>query len=511
MRRGGENHGIDATNASRSLWSATAEIDDFPALDGDIDVDVAVVGAGITGVTVAHLLKQEGKSVALLDMRRIGLGTTGHTTAKLTVGHSLVYAKLSSSHGSDAARLYAESNREAISQMDTLAADLRIDCDWEPASNYVYTESSGRLDQLEEELEAMRSAGILAEMTRETDLPFPVAGAIRVDDQAQFHPLKYLAGLVARISGDGSHVFEQTRATGVKSGETATVETSSGRVLAKHVVVATQLPFLDRGLFFAKAHPQKSFAVSAEVAEARAPRGMYISIDEPTRSIRSAPSDEANRHLIVGGESRRPGDENDEGAYRALEEFLHAEFDIASKLHWSAHDYVPADGLPYIGRLRRGNERLHVATGFAKWGLTKATIAARIITDAIVGRSNPWATLYDTRRWAPRASAKSLAAENGRVARRFAADRLRPRSAMKELAPGEGAVIWVGLRHQAVYRDESGNTHVLTARCPHLGCLVAWSEGDKAWECPCHGSRFTAEGRLLQGPATTGLVRQELT
>ena len=199
MRRAGEIHGIDASDASRSLWLATAEVDEFPALEGDIEVDVAVVGAGITGVTVAHLLKREGKSVALLEMRRIGLGTTGNTTAKLTVGHSLVYAKLSSSHGPDAARLYAESNREAISQMHTLAAELGIDCDWEPASNYVYTESSGRLDKLEEELDAMRSAGILAEMTRETDLPFPVAGAIRVDEQAQFHPLKYLAGLVARI------------------------------------------------------------------------------------------------------------------------------------------------------------------------------------------------------------------------------------------------------------------------------------------------------------------------
>jgi glycine/D-amino acid oxidase-like deaminating enzyme/nitrite reductase/ring-hydroxylating ferredoxin subunit len=509
MRRAGEIHGIDASDASRSLWSATTEMDEFPALEGGIEVDVAVVGAGITGVTVAHLLKREGKSVALLEMRRIGLGTTGNTTAKLTVGHSLVYAKLSS-HGPDAARLYAESNRQAISQMDTLAAELGIDCDWEPASNYVYTESSGRLDKLEEELDAMRSAGILAEMTRETDLPFPVAGAIRVDEQAQFHPLKYLAGLVSRIPGDGSHVFEQTRATRVKSGETAIVETSSGRVLARHVIVATQLPFLDRGFFFAKAHPQKSFAVSAEVAEARAPRGMYISIDEPTRSIRSAPSGDKTRQLIVGGESRRPGDEqNDEDAYRALEEFMRAEFAVESELHWSAHDYIPVDGLPYIGRLRRGNERLHVATGFAKWGLTKGTIAARIITDAIVGRSNPWAALYDARRWTPRASAKSLAAENGRVARRFVADRIRPRPEGEQLAPGEGAVIRDGLRHQAVYRDESGNTHVLSARCPHLGCLVAWSEADKTWECPCHGSRFTAEGQLLQGPATTGLARQE--
>ena len=379
----------------------------------------------MTGVTVAHSLKREGKRVALLEMRRVGLGTTGNTTAQLTVGHSLVYAKLSSSHGVDAARLYAESNAEAISQMETLAAELGIECDWEPASNFVYTESSGRLDKLEEELEAMRGAGILAEMTRETDLPFPVAGAIRAGAPWRRRALDRGTAacvatttcractrpeLVRRRAGPVSPAevprrtwlpdfreaeatsSSRPRATGVRSGQTATVETRS------------------------RSPSRRRWGRSGR------PRGMYISIDEPTRSIRSAPSANGNRQLIAGGESRRPGDErSDEDAYRALEEFMRAEFGVASELRWSAHDYIPADGLPYIGRLRRGDERLHVATGFAKWGLTKATIAARIITDAIVGRSNPWAALYDTRRWTPRASAKSLATENGRVARRFVA------------------------------------------------------------------------------------------
>jgi glycine/D-amino acid oxidase-like deaminating enzyme len=259
----------------------------------------------------------------------------------------------------------------------------------------------------------MRNAGVVAEMTRETDLPFAVAGAIRVDHQSQFHPIKYLAGLAARLPRDGSHVFEQTRATAVESGKPAVVNAASGRVRAAHVVVATQLPFLDRGFLFAKAHPQKSFAVSAEIDEKSAPRGMYISIDEPTRSIRSAPAGAARRHLIVGGESRRLGDGNDEAAYRALEESMKKEFGVEADLRWSAHDYVPVDGLPYMGRLRRGDERVYVATGFAKWGLTKATIAARIITDAIVGRSNSSARLYDAGRLAPRASAVSLVARTG--------------------------------------------------------------------------------------------------
>ena len=189
---------------------------------------MAIVGGGITGISVAYVLEEAGKRVALLELGRIGQGTTGHTTAKLTVGQSLVHARLRSAHGPEAARLYAESNQAAIAQMRELASRAGIDCDWEQASNYVYTESSGRLDEFEHELAAMRDARIAAELTRRTDLPFPVAGAIRVDDQAQFHPLKYLAGLAAALPGDGSHVFEETRATGVRSGEACVVETAGG-------------------------------------------------------------------------------------------------------------------------------------------------------------------------------------------------------------------------------------------------------------------------------------------
>jgi glycine/D-amino acid oxidase-like deaminating enzyme/nitrite reductase/ring-hydroxylating ferredoxin subunit len=502
----------DSSTTLESLWAATSRLPRFPSLEGDVDVDVAIVGAGITGVSVACLLKAAGKRVALVEMGRIGQGTTGRTTAKLTAGQSLVYARIASAHGPEAARLYAESNQAAIAQMRELAGRAGVECDWEQTSNYVYTESSARLGELEDEIAAMRDAGIAAELTRRTDLPFPVAGAIRIDDQAQFHPLKYLAGLVAGLPGEGSDVFEATRATGVRRAEACVVETTGGRVRADHVVLATQLPFLDRGLFFAKAHPQKSYAVAAEVDGATAPSGMYISIDEPTRSIRSAPTPGQRRYLIVGGESRRPGEEGDR-PYRALEEFMRERFGAEGESRWSAHDYMPADGLPYIGRLRRRDPHVHVATGFAKWGLTKGTIAAGIIADAVLDRPNPWAGLYDAGRLTPRASAKALAGENAQVARRFLGDRLRPRPGdedLRRLAPGEGVVVRIGGRQRAVYRDDSGALHVLSARCPHLGCIVGWNGADRSWECPCHGSRFTAEGELVQGPATQDLERRDL-
>jgi glycine/D-amino acid oxidase-like deaminating enzyme/nitrite reductase/ring-hydroxylating ferredoxin subunit len=500
----------DSSLARGSLWSMTSELPRFPAPAEEIDVDVAVVGGGITGVSVAHRLKAAGKRVALLEMGRIGQGTTGYTTAKLTVGQSLVYARLRSTHGPETAKLFADSNREAIVRMGERVAELGIECDWEGASNYVYTESSGRLGELEDELEAMRDAGITAELTRRTELPFPVAGAIRVDDQAQLHPLKYLAGLAVGLPGEGSHVFEGTRATAVRTAGRCVVETNRARIHAGHIVLATQLPFLDRALFFALAHPRKSYAVAAMVDQALAPKSMYIGIDEPTRSIRSTPGEGQTRCLIVGGESGRPGEGLQKKHYEELAEFMRDEFGAEAELSWSAHDYMPADGLPYIGRLRGHDGRIHVATGFAKWGLTKATIAAGVIGDAILDRPNPWARLYDAGRLTPRASARAVATENAQVARRFLADRLRPRPGeedLQHLAPGAGALVRIGGRHLSVYRDDSGARHVLSARCPHLGCIVGWNDADRTWECPCHGSRFSAEGELVQGPATRPLDR----
>jgi nitrite reductase/ring-hydroxylating ferredoxin subunit len=280
-------------------------------------------------------------------------------------------------------------------------------------------------------------------------------------------------------------------------------------------VIATQLPFLDRGLFFAKAHPVKSYAVAAAVDGQGAPRGMYISVDQPTRSIRSTPAPDGRRILIVGGEGHKPGaDADTHERYDRLERFLRDRFGVAAaEFRWSTHDYVPVDKLPYIGRLRRGDDRVYVATGFSKWGMTKGTFAAAMITDAILGRPNVYADLYDAKRLDVRHSALTFAKENGQVGLRFLRDRVRGRDGRNELAAlaaGEGTVARIGGRHYAAYRDEAGRLHTLSARCTHLGCIVSWNPADRAWECPCHGSRFAADGSLVQGPATLNLPAQAL-
>ena len=472
-----------------------------------------MVGGGITGVMTAYLLERAGKRVALLELGRIGQGTTGHTTAKLTVGHGLVYGELVAAHGPEVARLYAESNQAAIAELEETVGRHGIDCDWEPASNYVYTVFPDRVRDLEDEADAARLAGVEAVLTRETELPFPVEAALRVDGQAQFHPIEFLQGLASHVAGEGCQVFELTRATCLRRGEVYTVETPLGVARAPHVVLATQLPFADRGLFFAKAHPRKSYAISAHVDEAEAPRDMFINIDMPTRSIRSAPADSGARFLIVAGESGKPGEADAEGRYAALEAFLHEHFAAEASHRWSAHDFVPVDGLPYIGPLTRRDERAYVATGFSKWGLTKGAFAAGLIADAILERPNASARLYDPRRRSGGRTAARLASENAQVASHFLVDRLQPptnRAELEAFASGEGAVVRVGARQYAVHRDESGVLHALSARCTHLGCIVGWNGVERTWECPCHGSRFAADGTLVQGPATRDLERRSL-
>jgi glycine/D-amino acid oxidase-like deaminating enzyme/nitrite reductase/ring-hydroxylating ferredoxin subunit len=486
----------------------------YGSLSGELDVDVAVVGAGITGVTTAYLLKQAGKSVALLEQSSIGFGATGYTTAKLTVGHSLIYRDLIDRHGEEAARLYARSNQEAIEHIAAIAAEHDLECDLEGTSNFVYAESPASVGELERELVAARAAGIDATLTAETELPYPVAGALRVDGQAQFHPWKYLAALARLVDGDGSYVFEATRVRNVRSGRPCVVDADGGRVRAGHVVLATQMPFLDRGLFFAKAHPTKSYAVAATVDAGSSPHGMYISVDQPTRSVRSTPAEDGRRVLIVGGESHTPGTDDDtEARYARLEHFLAERFGGHAEYRWSTHDYMPVDRLPYIGRLRRGDDRVLVATGFAKWGLTKGTLAAQLFTDAILGRPNEYAELYDAKRLAPKQSAVRFAKGNGAVGLRFFVDRVRPRDGREEierLQPGAGTIVREGAKLYAVHRDDAGELHVLSARCTHLGCIVGWNSADRAWECPCHGSRFAGDGTLVQGPATADLPRRSL-
>jgi glycine/D-amino acid oxidase-like deaminating enzyme/nitrite reductase/ring-hydroxylating ferredoxin subunit len=497
-----------------SFWLETTPDTDYPPLTDGVSVDVAVVGAGITGITAGILLKQAGKTVALLDATRIVQGATGYTTAKVTVGHGATYSKIRKAFGEDGIRTYARANQVALDWIAELVERNGIACDFERKTNYVYTESDDEVAQLRQEAEVEKRAGLATTLVDETPLPFPVSAALRLENQAQFHPRRYLLELAATIPGDGSHVFEQTRVLGVKHGEPCEVTTERGTLQAADVVLATHLPFIDRGLFFTKAYPHRSYAVAAPIGQAPDPDGMYINAGTPTRSVRTLR--DGDRFFIqVGGNGHKVGEEDDTPSrYEQLEQFLRRHWPGAGEVRyrWSTQDYMAHDHVPYVGRLRRGSEHVYAATGYSKWGMTNGTAAAMIVSDRIIGRENPWADLFDSKRLVRRSGLGSFVKENASAGIGFFVDRLSlgDRVAVQDLTPGNGAIVRIRGRKTAVYRDEGGTLHAFSPACRHLYCLVEWNPAERSWDCPCHGSRYAGDGRAIQGPTTKDLKRRNL-
>ena len=491
-----------------SLWVGTTRDTAFSSLEGPLDVDVAVVGAGIAGITAAFLLKRAGKSVALIDSKRVVRGATGYTTAKVSVAHGLAYSRVLKNFGEDGARLYAEANQAGFDLISELIETERIECEFERKANYVYAETAGERSLIEAEVRAARVAGLAANLTTAVPLPFPVECAFQLENQAQFHPRKYLLPLASAIDGDGCHVLELTRVLDVEQDDRLRLLTDRGPITAADVILASHLPILDRGLFFAKAHPERSYVVAARIGVDQEPEGMYINVGRPTRSIRTA-RDEQGPLLLLGGEGHKPGTEPEtDTRYGALEEFGRRHWAIDDfPFRWSTQDYMPLAGVPYVGRLTRRSEHIHVATGFQKWGMTNGSVAAIILTDLILGRQNPWAKLYDSKRIKLLASGPRLIKENAAVARHFLLDRLHrgADSPLSMLPAGEGRLTRVGGHKIAAFRDDEGRLHTLSPACTHLGCHVSWNPAERSWDCPCHGSRFSGSGSVINGPATRDL------
>jgi glycine/D-amino acid oxidase-like deaminating enzyme/nitrite reductase/ring-hydroxylating ferredoxin subunit len=492
-----------------SLWLDGAPATDYAPLKGTHRCEVAVAGAGITGLSTALLLALEGRSVAVLEQWRIGTGTTGHTTGKVTSQHGATYLRLRLTLGREAAATYGEANEAAKERIAALAEE-GIECDFRRRPAYLYATSRLERVLVEREANAAAEAGLPASFVEEVPLPYATHGAARFDNQAEFHPHKYLVGLARRLEQAGGLIFERTRATQVHEGRPCRVETEGGgEVLADDVVVATLMPFLDRGAFFARAFPSRSYAVSAHIEEAP-PNGMFINVGSPKRSIRSHPGG-GDELLLVGGEGHHVGaPEAQSERYDRLIEFARRNWNVASiEHHWSSQDYSPDDGVPYVGPVHLRSRHVHVATGLKKWGITGGTVAAMLIRDAILGRQNRWAKLFASTRFRPLAEAPKLALENAQIGLHFAGDRLLQRGTrpIEDLAPGEGDIVNAGSRKVAGYRDEEGHLHAVSTRCTHLYCQVRWNAAERTWDCPCHGSRFTPQGDVLNGPAVRALGR----
>lgn len=431
-----------------SLWRET-RLPGFPPLEGDCKTDVLIIGGGMAGLLCAHFLKQEGVDCLLLEADTIASGVTGNTTAKLTAQHGLCYADLIKRFGREKAAMYLKANLEALDAYRELCRE--IDCDFETKASYVYS-----LDDragLEREVKALTGLRYPAELVEKLSLPFPTVGAVRFPDQAQFHPLKFLAAITQDLP-----IREHTRVTELRGYEAVTEQ---GTVTADKIIVATHFPFLNKhGLYFLKLYQSRSYVLALE--RAADPDGMYLDASGKGLSLRTA-----GGYLLLGGGSHRTGKKSE--GWNGLRQTARRYWPgSVEKYHWAAQDCMSLDGAPYIGLYSRATPRLYMASGFNKWGMTGSMVAARLLAQRVLGQPSPYAPVFDT----------------GRTL-------LRPQLAVNGL-------------------ESTVNLLTPTApRCPHLGCALKWNRAEHSWDCPCHGSRFTQSGRVLNNPANGDMEKRK--
>lgn len=428
-----------------SVWADSTSIPRFPSLDHDAKTDVLIIGGGLAGILCAYQLAQAGIDYMLIEADKICGGVTRNTTAKITSQHGLIYDKLIRQFGTEAARMYFDANEAALAQYRQLCQ--KIPCNFEEKAAYVY--STGPTIRLERELAALERLHIKGEYASKLPIPVPITGAVRFQNQAQFHPLEFIGGIVP-----GLNLYEQTAARAFHG---STVLTDHGKIQASRIIVATHFPFNNKhGSYFLKMYQDRSYVLALE--RAQDVNGMYRNEAETGLSFRNY-----NDLLLLGGGSHRTGKKS--SGWAELESFAKTHYpDSGENARWATQDCMTLDGIPYIGQYSKRTPELYVATGFNKWGMTSSMVASMILCDLVQGKGNPWSTLFSPSRTI--------------------------------------------LRPQLLVNAFEAVVHLLTPtkrRCPHMGCALKWNPQEHTWDCPCHGSRFSKDGKLLDNPATGDL------
>lgn len=501
-------------SANLSLWEATAALPSLPELRGDVTADVCVVGAGIAGMTTAYLLARTGRRVVVIDRRSLAGGQTHLTTAHLSNQLDVYYSELEQTYGEKAARLAAQSHTAAIDFAETIAREEGIDCDFQRLDAYLFAPPGQSIADLDQEYEAARRTGVLRveRLQRAPLTGFDTGPAIRFPRNGQFHPLKYLAGLARAIERHGGQLYGNTIAVTMEGGAEAHVETSAGFLIrCGAIVVATNSPVNDRVAMHTKQAPYRTYVIGARVSSGSVPRGLYYDTLEPYHYVRlqteqtdAGPVD----WLLVGGEDHKTGQASDTlQRFEVLEEWARLRFPglAAAEYRWTGQVLDTIDGLAFIGRNPLDRDNVFIATGDNGMGITHGTIAGMLLSDLILGKANPWAALYEPSR-KPLKAIRKFVEENANVAAQYTSWVTTGEVAsVDEIRNGEGAVVRRGLAKIAVYRDEQGQLVERSAICTHLGCIVAWNAATGTWDCPCHGSQFSPQGEVLNGPAVSDL------
>lgn len=516
-----------------SIWQGTCDLPRYPALSRSLSTDVVVVGAGITGLSVAYHLARAGKKVVVLDDGPVGGGETSRTTAHLTYAMDDRIASLEAAHGPEAARLIVESHAAAINRIQHIAQLEDIECEFARLDGYLMSRKPGKDVELEKELKAAQRAG-LSDVTLIDRAPiagFESGPALRFPGQATFHPLRFLAGVAdAIVSKYGGQIYCDTHVDAVEGGNPCNVRTAGGLQLsADCVVVCTNASISDYVRTHAKMAPNRTYVVAFAVPRGSVDNALFWDTGHPYHYVRltalSPQQYQGERTaptkgevlwdaLIVGGEDHRTGqDSRPEDRWKNLERWTRERWPQAREVihRWSGQVLEPSDWLAYIGRNPDGAENVYMASGDSGQGITHGMVAGMLIPDMVLGKENPWEALYDPRRVSLSAGPVLEAAKhNADVAFELARGYLAPDlKSVDDIKPGEGAVIRRGMRKIAVYKDEHGRVTQKSAVCTHLKCVVQWNGAEKTWDCPCHGSRFAHTGEVLNGPAMSALADVE--
>ena len=480
----------------QSIWEKTVNIPQRESLSHTLDTDIAIIGAGLTGVLTGYFLQQAGRKVILLDAKRIGSGQTRNTTAKITSQHNLIYHKLINKLGIAQAQQYADANQDAIAAYRNLITEQDIDCDFETCNAYLY--STKEAEPLLEECKAAKRLGIDADCIAQTELPFPVVTALRFSNQARFNPLKFILAL-----SNALEIYENTPVLKVKDN---CLITEQATVNAKNIIFACHYPFINvPGYYFMRMHQERSYVLALKNAQSM--KGMYLSIDQDALSFRPY-----QNTILLGGGSHRTGENAQGGKYSQLREAAKKYWPQSEELAaWSAQDCMTLDEVPYIGQFSSTTPNWYVATGYQKWGMTSSMLAARLLTNLLHKGEHPLEEVFSPQRFTPTSSTlpfikEAMQATKGLSRSWF----MPPRATIAALPNGHGGIVEVDGEKVGVYKDDQGQAFVVSIHCPHLGCQLEWNPDEKSWDCPCHGSRFDYHGQLIDNPAQENLPFEKL-
>lgn len=504
-----------------SYWIAsTRDLDVSKPLDKDYKADVCIVGAGITGLTTGYYLTKKGLKVIIVDKDNIGEKASGNTTAKITLQHGLIYDYLIDSYGEDLALGYFNANKEAITNIKKIVDEENIDCDFEFQPNIIYTKEKDEVKKIQNEVYAINklennNTNTFAKLINKCELPFDIESGIKIENQAQFHPRKYMYGLVKAIRNNGGLIFTDSTIREItKQSEGYLSITDNYSIESEYVVVASHYPIINyKGFYFSKMYQVTSYALGIET-NSELPNGMYINAGEPVLSFRTAINNDKKLLIIAGGNHKTGFSPQSEPFYGY--DFLEKE---AKKLYpdckilykWNTRDCVTLDKIPYIGKFSKFDENMYVATGFNKWGMTSSNVAANIITDSILGIKNKYENIFDSTRLNPIKNRDELKNMVGQVFKSFVTNRIKiPKENLDVIKKDNGGIIRIQGTSVGIYKNEIGEIFAVNPTCTHLGCLLTWNNIDKTWDCPCHGSRFSFTGKNIYDPAIEDLEIYEV-